>query len=157
ILHLMIIVGSVGCAAFAVREAAGRSITATRLFMPPMLAGGTAVILLLMAAGEPMLLQIWLGALVVGLAIGAYRGSTMVMRVDQVRSKLRMPNGRHAFWIAFALPLAVALEIAIAIWGEGVSPHRALPSAIAALAAGMLTGRAVAVVIRVPYAPNEEP
>ena len=81
ILHLMIIVGSVGCAAFAVREATGHSITAMRLFMPPMLAGGTAVILLLMAAGEPMLLQIWLGALVVGLAIGAYRGSTMVMRL----------------------------------------------------------------------------
>jgi hypothetical protein len=157
ILHLVILVSAVACVAFSVREAAGRSITAVRLFMPPILAGFTAVVLLLMVASEPMALLIWLAALILGSIVGAVRGATMVVHVDQVWSKVRMPNGRHAFWITFALALAVALEIAIAVWGEGILPNRAIPSALAALCAGLLAGRAVAVVIRVPYAPNEEP
>jgi hypothetical protein len=157
ILHLAILVSAAACVAFSVREATGRPITAIRLFMPPMFAGFIAVVLLLMVASEPMALPIWVAALILGSIVGAVRGATMVVRVDQVWSKLRMPNGRHAFWIAFALALAVALEVAIAIWGEAIVPHRAIPSAVAALCAGLLTGRAVAVVIRVPYAPNDEP
>ena len=157
ILHLTILLGSLGCLAFAWRESAGRSIMLTRLFTPPVLAGFTAVVMLLIAAGEPRLLWIWLAAGFGGAIVGGIRGATMVMRVDQVRSRLRMPNGRHIFLIAIALVLAAADEVAVAIWGGGMSPHRALAPAIAALCGGLLTGRAIAVTIRIPYAPNEEP
>ncbi len=157
ILHFTILASALACLAFALREAAGRSIMLPRLFTPPVLAGFTAVVMLLIAAGEPGLLWTWLGAGVVGAIIGGIRGATMVMSVDQVRSKLRMPNGRHIFWIAIVLVLAAADEVAIAIWGSGMSPHRALAPALAALCGGLLTGRAVAVAIRIPYAPNEEP
>lgn len=157
IFHVTILVSSLACLAFAWRESAGRSIMLPRLFTPPVLAGFTAVIMLLIAAGEPRLLWIWLAAGVGGAIVGGIRGATMVMRVDQVRSKLRMPNGRHIFWIAIVLVLAAVDEMAVAIWGVRMSPHRALAPAIASLCGGLLTGRAIAVAIRIPYAPNEEP
>jgi hypothetical protein len=55
------------------------------------------------------------------------------------------------------LVLAVADEVAFTIWGANVTPHRAFAPALAALCAGLLSGRAIAVTIRIPYAPNEEP
>ena len=128
-----------------------------RLFTPPVFAGFTAVVMLLLAVGEPMMLLIWLGAGMVGLAVGAIRDATMMMRVDQVRSKLRMPNGRHIFWIAIVLVLAAVDEVTLVIWGTGVVPHSAFPPGLAALCAGLLSGRAIAVAIRIPYAPNDEP
>ena len=157
VLHLTILVSSLACLGFAWRESAGRSIMLPRLFTPAVLAGFTAVVMLLIEAGEPKLLWIWLAAGVGGAIVGGIRGATMVMRVDQVRSKLRMPNGRHIFWIAIVLVLAAADEIAIAIAGTGMSPHHALAPAVAALCGGLLTGRALAVAIRIPYAPNDEP
>jgi FtsH-binding integral membrane protein len=157
ILHMTILLSALACLAIAWRESAGRSIMLPRLFTPPVLAGFTAVIMLLIAAGEPRLLWIWLAAGVAGAIVGAVRGATMVMRVDQVRSRLRMPNGRHIFLVAIVLVLAAADEVAVAVWGNSMSPHRALAPAVAALCGGLLTGRAIAVAIRIPYAPNEEP
>lgn len=157
IFHLLLVPGAAGCVFVAMKEAAGRSMPPKQLFAPPAMAGLTALLLLLMAASEPMMLRIWLGTLVVGSIVGAIRGATMEMRVDQVRSRIRFPRGTHTLWICVAIALAVAYEIAIALWREVLSPSRAAPSTAASLCAGMLTGRAVALVLRIPHAPNEEP
>lgn len=156
ILHLLLVPGAAGCVFVALKEAAGRSMPPKQLFAPPAMAGLTALLLLLMAASEPMVLRIWLGTLVVGLIVGAIRGASMQMRVDQVMGRIRFPRGTHTLWICIAIALAVAYEIAIALWGNFLSPTRELPSTAASLCAGMLTGRAVALVLRIYHAPNEE-
>ncbi|MFI5001283.1 MAG: hypothetical protein ACHQK9_15505, partial [Reyranellales bacterium] len=70
---------------------------------------------------------------------------------------VRLPNGRHTLWIALALALAVAHEVSIAVLGKIMAPYHLLAPAVAAACAGMLLARAVAVAIRIPTSPNDEP
>lgn len=156
-LHLLIVLGAAGCVRLAATEAAGRSVRPLRLFATPALALATAAILLLFALNQSLPREIWVGALVVGLIIGAVRGATMAILVDQVWGRVRLPNGRHTLWIALALALAVAHEVAIAILGNVVAPWHIFAPALSALCAGMLAGRATAVAVRIPHAPNDEP
>jgi hypothetical protein len=156
LLHLGIVLSAVSCLQLALRDAAGHSMRSLRMFATPALAVLTALAVLLLVATESWLKQIWAGALIVGLLVGAIRGSMMKILVDQMWGRVRLPTGRHTVWIALALMLAVALEVLIAVFGTVVSPYHAFPSAVAALCAGILLGRAVAVAIRIPHAPDYE-
>src|SRR5579871_6401736 len=115
VLHLVIVLSAAGCLLLAIPEAAGRSMRTLRMFGTPALAMLTALALLLLVAGDARHQQIWAGALVVGLLVGALRGATMLILVDQVWVRVRLPNGRHTVWIALALVLAVAYQVLIAL------------------------------------------
>lgn len=128
-----------------------------RLFAAPIMAMIAALVLLLFALTEPLSRWIWLGALIAGLAVGILRGATMAIVVDQVFDRVRLPRGRHTFWIAIALAVAIASEIAFGLIGHPAGLYHAFPSAISALCAGMLFGRSTALAIRIPGAPHEEP
>lgn len=150
------LLGGVGCLLLAIPEAAGRSMRPRRMFATPILAMLTALLLLFFAITAPLAREVWAGALFVGLIVGAIRGSMMAILVDQVWSRVRLPNGRHTVWIAIALVVAVALEILIAVVPSIASVLHVIPSAVVSLCAGMLAGRAIAVAFRIPHAPNDE-
>jgi len=128
-----------------------------RLFATPLVATLTAFALLIFALTEPLPRKVWVVALIVGLVVGAVRGSTMAILVDQVWGRVRLPNGRHTVWIAIALALAVAHEVSIAVIGKIMAPYHLFAPAVSAACAGMLLARAVVIAIRIPKAPNDEP
>ena len=156
LLHLVALLGAVGCLLLAIPEAGGRSMRASRMFATPTVALLTALVLLFIAFPEPWAREVWAGALVVGLVVGAARGSTMAILVDQVWTRVRLPNGWHTVWIAIALLIGVALEVLFAVVAKFAPSYHVIPGAVVALCAGMLAGRAVAVAIRIPQAPNDE-
>lgn len=154
LLHLVLALGAAAAVYLALRETRGRVMRPARLGFLPLVAVALAAILLLfqLAAKQPA----WMFAVTfaAGLAVGAVRGATMKLQVDQNWGLVR-PTGRRALiWVSLALPFAVVLEIGGALAGPPGIPWRLAAAAVAILCAGLVVGRALALAVRLWRAPH---
>jgi hypothetical protein len=97
---------------------------------------------------------IFAAAMAAGLAVGILRGITLELQVDHMFGKVRLPRARGSLLVALALLGAVLLEIGGALVGPSAAVVRLAAPEIAAACAGMLAGRAMAIVMRWRRAPH---
>ena len=154
VLHVLLLVFALACTRLTLSELRHRSLTRGRLLAPAGLALACALVFLFFQVGAqraPWLLAV---ALLGGLALGALRGFTMRLEVDHMYERARLPRARGSFMVSLALVLAVLLEIGSAFIVPSALPFRLAAPEIVAACAGILTGRAFAIVVRWRGAPH---
>jgi hypothetical protein len=157
VLHLLVACGALGSVATQWREARGRSLTSSRLFMAPLLAVAAAFLLLALAAPGSREPTLWVIGLAAGLTAGAARGVLLPLQVDHLWERLRLPRTRDGLWVASLLgALALAAFGAELIpadlpWGDMLE---IAASTAAAACAGFLAGRAGSLWLRALRAPH---
>lgn len=157
ILHLLVAGGVVGAVVALRREASGRSLTAGRLFIAPVLALLTALLMLALAGPQARAPALWIGALVAGLLAGSARGIVMSLQVDRLWDRLRLPHARDGLWASYLLGVLSFVAFVGDVTSDGLSVGSVLDWAIAAAAAacaGYLAGRANALWLRSLNAPH---
>lgn len=157
ILHLLIAGGVLGAVAASRREAAGRSLTAGRLFIAPVLALSAAILMLGLAGPEARTPALWIGALVTGLMAGTARGVLMPLQVDRLWDRLRLPHGSDSLWTGCLLGVMALTAFVADAASADVSRRIVLDVATAAAAAGCagyLAGRASSLWLRTLNAPH---
>jgi hypothetical protein len=157
VLHLLIASGVLGAVAMSRREAAGRSLTAGRLFVAPVLALLTSILMLALAGVQARAPGLWIAGLASGLAVGAARGIVVPLQVDRVWDRLRVPHARDGLWAGCLLG-GLALGAFVADVALASVPTRLVfdtaTSAAAAGCAGYLAGRASSLWLRTLNAPH---
>lgn len=122
LLHIVLVLGAMFAVHLALREIRGRSVRPWRLFALPATAVILAMILVLfqLAARQP---SWWFGAVfAAGAAVGAVRGATMLLKVDQNLRLLRPTSRRALFWVTLAIPISIGVEIGGAMVGAEGGP-----------------------------------
>ena len=148
LLHFLVAGGALGAVVALRREATGRSLTAGRLFVAPMLALLAAIMMLALAGPHGHTAALWIGGLATGLAVGAMRGIMVPMQVDRLWERLRLPHARDGLWAGLLLG-ALALAAVVV-------PDAAATAAAAAGCAGYLSGRASSLWLRTLNAPHSD-
>lgn len=154
LLHLVLVLGAMAAVHLALREIRGRAMRPWRLFALPAVAVGLAMILVLfqLAARQPAW---WFGAtFAVAATVGAARGATMLLQVDQNFRLLRPTSRRALFWVTLAIPVATGFEIGGALAGSPGDPWRLVGALAMVLCAGLLAGRTAALAFRLLRAPH---
>jgi hypothetical protein len=154
LLHLLLLALALPCARYALSEMRHRPLPRGRLAAPALLSMGCALVFLLFHLGAQQPPWMFGVALATGLAIGLLRGMTLQLQVDHMFDKVRLPRARASFLVALALVGAVLLDILGALLGSKGLPLRMVAPGIAAVCAGMLTGRALAIALRWRRAPH---
>ena len=144
----VVIVSALGCLRGVLREARGEPMRLWRLFATPLLALGTAVVLLLFPTTESNDIVLWGMTLVIGLAVGVARGFFINFQVDHQWHLIRLLNASDGRSSAIALVVLGALEIVAALWQPAGSPYHPLLAACTATFAGFLVGRVATVLSR---------
>ncbi len=156
LLHLILVLAAPVCVLLSLREISGRSMSLTRLALLPLLALGMACVFFLFFLSLERPLWLFLGALLFGLVAGIARGATMTLRFDHMWRRVRPTGRRILLWVTLLLAAAVAVEIAGAVAGPTGAEARLAAAEIAALCAGTVTGRAIAMAIRTSQLPHHE-
>jgi hypothetical protein len=127
-----------------------------RLAVPPCLAIVDAMVLLAGVFDATMTHDAeWLVAMLVGFVIGRTRGWTMTVQVDRTWSLVRLPPALDGLAAAAGLVVFALIDFMSAALEEAiVAPDHV--AAGAALCAGYLGGRALAVAVRARRAPHVE-
>lgn len=148
VLHAVLLVLALACARFTLSELRHRSLTRSRLITPAGLALVCALIFLFFQVGAQRPPWLLAAALIGGLVLGGVRGATMRLEVDHMYERARLPRARGSFMVSLALVLAVLMEITAAFVGPAALPFRLAAPEVVAACAGILTGRALAIVWR---------
>lgn len=119
-----------------------------RLFVPPLLAVGIALGLLLFPATEPKDLSLWGMVFLVGLAVGMARGFFVNFQVDQVWHLIRLLNARDGRSATIALVVLGAIDMATSLAQPVGSPYHPVLAACTGACAAFLASRAVTVGMR---------
>lgn len=154
LLHIVLVLGAMFAVHLALREIRGRSMRRWRLFALPATALILAMILVLfqLAARQP---SWWFGAtFAAGTAVGALRGATMLLKVDQNFRLLRPTSRRALFWVTLAIPVSIGVELGGAMVGADGALLRLASAFTMVMCAGLLAGRAAALAVRLPRAPH---
>ena len=151
---MLMMAAALGCLYLTVREAKGRSVPRSRLFTLPLLAILVALILLLREQATNQASLLWAGSLIVGLLGGALRGSKIPLRVDHMWNIVRLRRNTEGLCVAGALVLAAGLEIVAPMITSLGTPYREVVAAVAALCAGLLSGRALGILLRFGRSPQ---
>lgn len=155
ILHL-IVTCSAGVTIWALlREARGRSLPPGRLFSAVPFALATAALLLAMATPETREPRLWLMGLVVGIALGAARGSKLKFQIDRMYARLRLRSGRDGLWAACILAFFTLVALGAAAADLRLPALEVGAAGLVAACAGYLTGRAAALWRRSLSAPHQ--
>lgn len=147
LLHFLIACGALGAVVATRREATGRSLTAGRLFVAPLLALLAAIMMLALAGPHGYTAALWIGGLATGLAVGAMRGIMVPLQVDRLWERLRLPHARDGLWAGLILS---ALALAAVIVPDAAT------AAASAGCAGYLAGRASSLWLRTLNAPHSD-
>jgi hypothetical protein len=113
-----------------------------------------ALVFLLFHLGAREPAWTFFAAMGAGLLVGVTRGLTLSLEVDHMFEKVRLPRAHGSLLVALCLIAAVLLELAGAFLGPMATPVREFAPEIAALCAGILTGRACAIAFRWPRVPH---
>lgn len=154
LLHILLLGLALLCVRFTVRETRHRAMTPWQLALPPLLAGGCALVLLFFSIGAhqpPLVFALAAGG---GLAVGALRGLTTRLEIDHMFDVLRLPRARGVLVVALVVLGAVLLEAGSALAGGCRGPLCLVAPGLAAAGAGLLAGRAASVAARWRRAPH---
>ena len=151
---LLILLGAAGCVWATVREARGRAIPQLHVIVPSLFATLSALILLLLSAAAPPQPTNWEIALLVGLLVGAVRGTWMCVRVDHQWNLVLLPRTKDGWTIALGFALLVTIAIATPLAGGAGAPYQVVMAIGAVFCAGSLVGRAGAILIRLRVLPH---
>jgi hypothetical protein len=155
LLHPLLALAAAACVYFARREIVGRAMSPSRLAVLPLLALGMTFVFFLFFLSLHQPKWLFPAALGLGLAIGAARGITMALRYDHMFQLVRPSRHLVLLWVTLALAAAVVGEAGGAVVGGPLGALARLASSeLAALCAGALAGRALAVAIRLSHAPH---
>jgi hypothetical protein len=148
ILHLVLPGCSLPCVRFTLSEARHRPLRRWRLAAPVLFALACALVFLLFHLGARDPAWTFFAAMGAGLLLGAARGLTLQPEVDHMLEKVRLPRAQGSPFVALCLVAAVLFEIGGAFLGAMATPVREFVPEVAALCAGILTGRACAIAFR---------
>ena len=155
ILHVLAIAGAFGAAYALRRESQGRSVTMGHLFAAPACALGVAFLLLALTEFAWRQPNLWVGALGLGLALGAVRGWLMPLEVDRLWDRVRLGRPRDGLWIGSLLAIVAVATLAIDVAVQvGAGPYDLVGDLVAATCAGFLSGRAALLWLRSLGAPH---
>lgn len=156
ILHLVLFVSGGGCLYAAALEIRQHTTRRWRLFLPPSFALVVAVVVTLAQLAMDRPPWPFAAALGIGLALGAVRGLSIPLKVDQYWNLLRVRPAakRLLFWVAAVVAADVIFECGAAIAHHPLETWRFVGALAAIACTGMLWGRAVVVVIRMYRAPH---
>jgi membrane protein CcdC involved in cytochrome C biogenesis len=144
------------CLLTAAAQARGQVFKVWRLAVPACFAAVQA--LMLLAGVFDVTLQTdaeWLAAAMVGIAIGRMRGWTLPIEVDQQHELIRQRRAADGPLVAVGLVLLALTDFTSAALQEPlVEPEHV--AAAAALCAGYLGGRALAIAVRTTRLPHVE-
>lgn len=159
ILHLLVIGGAAGAVAVLRREANGRSLTPGRLFVAPLFATATTVLLLtasLPGAREPAL---WGLGIIGGTIAGTARGMQLRLQVDRLWDRLRLPRARDGLWAGCLLALLAITAFAAEAMPDDLpwaSTVERAASVAAAACTSFLAGRSLLLWLRTLNAPHSD-
>ena len=154
--NLITVVLAVICLSTILPQARGNVVKIWRLAMPASLAMVEAFILLAGVYDADFATDAeWLAALIVGGLVGRSRGWAMAMQVDQASSLMRQRRSPDGTIAASALVLLALTDFTSAALQE-VWIDPAHMAAAAALFAGFLGGRALAMAVRTTRLPHHE-
>lgn len=148
LLHLVLMVCALAGVALAARELRYRPLHRRRLIAPVFAAAAGMALFFLLKIGTghpPWTFGI---ALAAGLAAGVVRGTTLRLQVDHMFGTVRLSSARGSFLVALGMVGAVLLEVVGAFAGPAGEQFRLMAPEIAALCAGVLIGRWIAIQIR---------
>jgi hypothetical protein len=154
--NLATVIFAVLCLMTIAPQARGSVVKLWRLAVPACFAAVEAFVLLagvfdasLLNDGE------WLLAAVVGLVIGRMRGWSVAIQVDQQRDLIRQRPSADGVWAAVGLVLLALVDfVGAALIDPVIEPQHV--AAGAALCAGYLGGRALAIAVRTTRLPHVE-
>ena len=154
--NLITVVLAVICLSTILPQARGNVVKIWRLAMPACLAMVVAFILLAGVFDADLATDAeWLGALIVGAVGGRMRGWALAMEVDQASSLMRQRRSADGTIAASALVLLTLIDFTSAALHEvWVDPEHL--AAAAALFAGFLGSRALAMAVRTTRLPHHE-
>jgi hypothetical protein len=143
VLHLLLVLSSGACLYFAWQETRDKVVKLDRLFRAPIFALIVGLILMtIQTVGAKHPTWFFLAAFFAGVALGAVRGFTITLSIGSSWRVLRPAGMRAQVWVALALVVAVAVDIAGAIEGRPGQIWRFPASLAAAGFTGLLVGRA---------------
>lgn len=146
--HLVLLAGAICCFALTLREVRHRPLTSWRLVAPVLAAAACALVFFLLKVGTGQPPWTFGAALAAGLAVGAARGFTLKLQADHVSGMIRLPSARGSLLVAFFMVGAVLIEMGGAFAGVAGTDFRLVAPDVAALCAGILAGRVMAIAIR---------
>lgn len=154
--NLITVVLAVICLSTILPQARGNVVKIWRLAMPACLAMVVAFILLASVFDADLATDAeWLGALLVGAVAGRMRGWALAMEVDQASSLMRQRRSADGTIAASALVLLTLIDFTSAALHEvWIGPEHL--AAAAALFAGFLGSRALAMAVRTARLPHHE-
>lgn len=154
--NLITVVLAVICLSTILPQARGNVVKIWRLAMPACLAMVVAFILLANVFDADFSSDaVWLAALLLGGVAGRMRGWALAMQVDQAASLMRQRRSTDGTIAALALVLLALIDFTSAAVREvWIDPEHL--AAAAALSAGYLGSRALAMAVRTTRLPHHE-
>lgn len=154
--NLITVVLAVICLSTILPQARGNVVKIWRLAMPACLAMVEAFILLAGVFDADLASDVeWLAALLIGGVAGRMRGWALAMQVDQASSLMRQRRSADGTIAAMALVLLALIDFTSAALQEvWIDPEHL--AAAAALFAGFLGSRALAMAVRTTRLPHNE-
>jgi hypothetical protein len=150
------VVLAIACLWSSGSHANGGVVKQWRLAMPPCLAAAVALVLLAGIFNATIGHDAeWVAGAILGAAIGRTRGWLMSVEADQKRGLVRLPRAMDGLAVAFGLVVLSLIDFASAALEDYVVDPQHVAAA-AAVCAGYLGFRAVAMMVRAGRAPHVE-
>jgi hypothetical protein len=144
------------CVRLGAVERSGGPFGLYRIFLPALAASVVVVVLLIFHLDNDLPNSMFGVALAAGLLAGVARGLTMPLKIDHMWNMVKLERTPDVLCVSLLLALAVGIEIAD-VFAQAVPPPYRLATTLAAvLCLSLLTGRAVATVLRVRHIPHTE-
>jgi hypothetical protein len=149
LLHIVLLISAGSSLYFAVRENRLRTITLNTHFGFSGFAILAALIMTFIQVGLRNPAWSFLAAMAIGMVIGVARGLSLSLRVDRSFKVPRPAGSRHSIWVAALLVGMAVVDAAGAVIGPGSNMWRYCAALVATGCAGLLSGRAFVLAVRV--------
>lgn len=152
--NLLTLLMAIACLGSLAQQSRGEIVRLWKLAVPPTIAVGEALVLLASVFEATIVHDAeWLLAALAGAAAGRMRGWSLPLMVDQTWRLVRLQRTVDAIVAAFCLIVVSLIDFASAALEAPILPTD-VTAALAALFAGYIGGRAVAIFIRAQRQPH---
>jgi hypothetical protein len=146
---------TLGACLVAARERRGRPVAPWHFLLVPLLLLVPTLVLLYLPPpefGDP---EVWMLALVAGVA-GVARGALVGLQVDHAKRRILVWRAPDAFWIAVVALLLIVLDVAAAPVGQLSSAFVGTIELALVVLTGIIVGRNAAILVRSRDAPQHD-